>query len=76
MMELQSGNYYFCLGWDGHLYSLGHGDFDAAEATAESLEIDACFIFCEEIAREWLTDLQRHFDEKDGSVRSSPPVIV
>lgn len=50
---------YFCLAADGLIWSLGnHGDFDAASDTADSLGLEAIWIFGEESARNWLETLQ------------------
>lgn len=51
---------YFCLAGDGLLYSLGnHGDFEAAEDTAQSLGLDVIWMFGEDTARSW----QYHLNE-------------
>lgn len=45
---------YFALGADGLLWILGnHGDYDAAEETAESLGIDVIWLLGEESARQF-----------------------
>lgn len=45
---------WYCLNSDGLLYALGsHGDFDAAEATAESLGLDVIWMFGEETFHSW-----------------------
>jgi hypothetical protein len=52
---------YFCLASDGLIYNLGdHGDFEAAEATAESLGIEVIWMFGENTARSWTDTLSHH----------------
>ena len=52
--KMQDSEMYFCLAADGLLYILGnHGDYEAAEATAESLGLDIIWLFGEDSARSW-----------------------
>jgi hypothetical protein len=45
---------YFALNEDGLLYNLGdHGDWEAAEATAEDLKINPIWLFDEHTATSW-----------------------
>ena len=45
---------YFCLASDGLIYNLGdHGDYEAADLTAESLNLDVIWLFGEDTARSW-----------------------
>lgn len=56
--------HYFCLASDGLLYRLGdHGDFEAADDTAQSLGLDVIWLFGEESASSWFTTLKNHFEE-------------
>lgn len=52
---------YFCLASDGLIYNLGdHGDYEAADATAESLGLDVIWMFGEITAHSWLATLEKH----------------
>ena len=49
---------YYCLAADGFLYSLGnHGDYEAANDTAESLCLEVVWLFGENTAQAWLDSL-------------------
>ena len=49
---------FFCIGADGNLWILGnHGDYEAANDTAESLGIDAIWLFGEDTAAQWMEKL-------------------
>lgn len=49
---------WFALATDGDMHYLGHcGDFEAAEASADDLGIDAIWIIDAEQARQWLACL-------------------
>jgi hypothetical protein len=55
---------YFCLASDGLIYNLGdHGDYEAADATAESLGLEVIWMFGEDTARNWMDTLSRHLQE-------------
>lgn len=50
---------YFCIGADGNLWILGnHGDYEAAEDTAQSLGIDVIWLFGEATAAYWKEKLE------------------
>ena len=50
---------YYCLASDGEIYILGdHGDYEAAEATAESIGLSVVWMFGEDTARSWLGTLK------------------
>lgn len=45
---------YFALRTDGLIHNLGdHGDFEAADCTAQDMQIDPIWIFYENDARTW-----------------------
>ena len=49
---------YFAMGYDGHLYNLSDcGDYESADESATDLGIDTCWIFDENVAREWVKGL-------------------
>lgn len=53
-VEVSDSEMYFCLAADGLLYVLGnHGDYEAAEETAQSLGLDVIWLFGEDSARSW-----------------------
>lgn len=55
---------YFALNPDGLLCNLGdHGDFDAADETANDLKIDAIWILDEFEAQNWATFIQDQIRE-------------
>ena len=55
---------YCCLATDGLLYALGnHGDYEAANDTAESLGLDVIWLFGEATRDSWrdsLNNFQEH----------------
>lgn len=54
---------FFCLATDGLIWFLGnHGDFEAASETADSLGLEAVWVFGEESARNWLATLQKFLE--------------
>jgi hypothetical protein len=54
---------YFCLVSDGLIYNLGdHGDFEAAEDTAQSLGLDVIWMFGESTAQSWRDTLAQHLE--------------
>ena len=49
-----SGEMYFCIDWTGEMWILGnHGDYEAANDTAESLGIDVLWLIDETTAHNW-----------------------
>lgn len=49
---------YFCIGADGRLWILGnHGDYEAAEDTAKSLEVEVVWMFGKQTAIDWRDSL-------------------
>jgi hypothetical protein len=55
---------YFCLASDGLIYNLGdHGDYEAADLTAESLNLDVIWLFGEDTARSWMDTLAHHLND-------------
>ena len=55
---------YFALNNDGLIYNLGdHGDFDAADATASDLKIDAIWLLDEFEAQNWASFIQDQIKE-------------
>jgi hypothetical protein len=55
---------YFCLASDGLIYNLGdHGDYEAADATAESLGLEVIWMLGEDTARSWMDTLSHHLKE-------------
>jgi len=55
---------YFCLASDGLIYNLGdHGDYEAADATAESLNLEVIWMLGEDTARSWMDTLSHHLKE-------------
>jgi len=49
---------YFCIGADGRLWVLGnHGDYEAAEDTAASLNVDVVWMFGKQTATDWRDSL-------------------
>ena len=58
---------YFCLASDGLIYNLGdHGDFEAAEETAESLGLDVIWMLGEAEASSWRDTFNHHFKQIEG----------
>lgn len=59
---MKDSEMYFCLASDGLLYILGnHGDFEAAEDTAQSMGLEVIWLIDEQTARSWrntLTDTE------------------
>lgn len=56
---------YFCLASDGLIYNLGdHGDYEAADATAESLGLEVIWMFGEQAAKSWMDTLSYHLGEQ------------
>ncbi len=54
---------YFTLAGDGLLYNLGdHGDYEAANDTAESLGLDVIWMLGEDTARIWNNTLAHHLE--------------
>ena len=54
---------YFCLASDGLIYNLGdHGDFEAAEDTAQNLGLDVIWMFGESTAQSWRDTLTQHLE--------------
>lgn len=52
---------YFCLSGDGNIYFLGnHGDWEAAEDTAQNLGYNPIWVFGEESAKDWANTLDQH----------------
>ena len=55
---------YFALNNDGLIYNLGdHGDFEAANATANDLKIDAIWLLDEFEAQNWASFIQEQIKE-------------
>jgi hypothetical protein len=55
---------YFCVASDGLLYNLGdHGDYEAADATAQSLGLDVIWMLGESTAHSWRDTLTQHLGE-------------
>lgn len=53
-IKVNESEMYFCLAADGLIYILGnHGDYEAAEETAQSLGLDVIWMFGEDSARSW-----------------------
>jgi hypothetical protein len=53
-----SAENYYCLASDGLLYALGnHGDYEAANDTAESLGLDVIWMFGEATRDSWRDSL-------------------
>ena len=49
---------YFCIGADGRLWILGnHGDYQAAEDTANSLNVDVIWMITKSTATDWRDSL-------------------
>jgi len=58
---MKTSEIYFCLASDGLLYNLGdHGDYEAAEDTAQSLGLDVIWMFGESTAHSWRDTLDHH----------------
>jgi len=59
--------YWYCIAFDGNLYILGyHGDFEAAEETAEDMGLEPVWLFDQTTADEWretLTSVKTQFSE-------------
>ena len=52
---------FFCLSADGHIYFLGnHGDWEAAEDTAQNLGYEPIWVFGENSAKDWHLTLNHH----------------
>lgn len=61
---MKTSEIYFCLASDGLLYNLGdHGDFDAAEDTAQSIGLDVIWLFGELTAHSWRDNLTHYLQE-------------
>ena len=57
---------WFALNEDGLLYNLGdHGDYDAAMDTADSLGLDAVWLFDEQDARYLVNFIQDEFIQRE-----------
>lgn len=57
---------WFALDNDGTLYNLGdHGDYDAAMDTADSLGLDAVWLFDEQDARYLVNFIQDEFIQRE-----------
>ena len=55
---------FFALNNDGLIYNLGdHGDFEAADATANDLKIDAIWLLDEFEAQNWASFIQGQIKE-------------
>jgi len=55
---MKDSEMFFCLSGDGELYILGnHGDWEAAEDTAQNLGLDPIWVFGEESAKQWRNTL-------------------
>ena len=60
-LKMRDTENYFCLASDGLIYSLGnHGDYEAADDTAESLGLEIIWLFGEDTARSWADTLNAH----------------
>jgi hypothetical protein len=58
-MENEKSNFWFALDYEGELWAVGdHGDFQAAEITAEDMGISILWLLDEPMARQWLGRLQ------------------
>lgn len=52
---------FFCLAADGLIYFLGnHGDIEAADDTAESLNLEVIWMFGKDTAQNWAETIQHH----------------
>ena len=50
---------YFAVCADGMLAPLGdHGDYEAAKATAEDLELDVAWLVCGDKAKQWAKTIE------------------
>ena len=60
---------WFCVDADtGDIFFLGnHGDFEAAEDTAQSLGLNSVWTFGEQTARHWQKQLSRHLKTIDST---------
>ena len=58
---MKTSETYFALASDGFIYNLGdHGDYEAANDTAESLGLDVIWMLGEDTARSWNDTLTHH----------------
>jgi hypothetical protein len=63
-----SAENYYCLASDGLLYALGnHGEYEAANDTAESLGLDVIWLFGEATRDSWRDSLNDFHNQ--GEVR-------
>jgi len=60
--------FWYCIAFDGNLYIIGdHGDFEAAEETAEDMGLEAVWLFDQTTADEWretLNSVKAQFSEE------------
>ena len=55
---------YFALNGDGLLYNLGdHGDCEAADYTAQDMQLDSIWLFDEHEARNWIEFIQESLNQ-------------
>ena len=60
---MKTSETYFALASDGLIYNLGdHGDYEAANDTAESLGLDVIWMLGEDTARSWNDTLTHHLE--------------
>jgi hypothetical protein len=63
-MKTEETKFWFALDMKGELWALGdHGDFEAAEITAEDMGISILWLLDEPMARQWLAKLQDNLGE-------------
>jgi hypothetical protein len=57
---MQDSEMYYCLCSHGELWILGdHGDYEAANDTAESMGLEVVWLFGEETAKQWRNTLNK-----------------
>ena len=62
---------YFALNNDGLIYNLGdHGDWEAADATANDLKIDAIWLLDEFEAQNWASFIQEQIKKSKQAIEA------
>jgi hypothetical protein len=57
---MKDSEMYYCLCSHGELWILGyHGDYEAANDTAESMGLEVVWLFGEETAKQWRNTLNK-----------------